>query len=145
METEIPISSTETQSARPDMRTRSSQTSGLRDELSHLKSDLDALMLHASTLSESELSEASARNYFAIRKYGHGIRNSIGSENTVSTVALSLQTVLLPIYCSCEQTIGFHLQSRGKILRRKTIQSRISIFPSLRNRCQLVCAYQDSG
>ena len=38
METEIPISSTETQNVRPDMRTRSSQTSGLRDELSHLSS-----------------------------------------------------------------------------------------------------------
>jgi ElaB/YqjD/DUF883 family membrane-anchored ribosome-binding protein len=65
METEIPISSTENSGARPDLRARSGQTagqaSGLRDELSSLKGDLDALMLHASTLSESELREARDR------------------------------------------------------------------------------------
>ena len=54
METEIPISATDTSGGRPDIRSRSSQASGLRDELSNLKNDLDALMLHASTLSESD-------------------------------------------------------------------------------------------
>jgi len=58
METEIPISATHTPGGRPDIRNRNSQASGLRDELSNLKNDLDALMLHASTLSESELREA---------------------------------------------------------------------------------------
>ena len=58
MENEIPTSSTDTPGVRQDMRSRSNQTAGLRDELSNLKSDLDALMLHASTLSESELREA---------------------------------------------------------------------------------------
>ena len=61
MENEIPTSSTDTPGVRQDMRSRSNQTAGLRDELSNLKSDLDALMLHASTLSESELREARDR------------------------------------------------------------------------------------
>jgi ElaB/YqjD/DUF883 family membrane-anchored ribosome-binding protein len=85
METEIPISSTETQSARPDMRTRSSQTSGLRDELSHLKSDLDALMLHASTLSESELREARDRivaRFSSMRHAAKGIAEQAGRQLT---------------------------------------------------------------
>ena len=85
METEIPISSTETQSVRPDMRTRSSQTSGLRDELSHLKSDLDALMLHASTLSESELREARDRivaRFSSMRHAAKGIAEQAGRQLT---------------------------------------------------------------
>lgn len=61
METEIPSSATDTLGGRPDIRSRSNQVSGLRDELSNLKSDLDALMLHASALSENELRDARDR------------------------------------------------------------------------------------
>ncbi len=61
METEIPISSAESSGGWQDIRGRSSQTPGLRDELSNLKKDLDALMSHASTLSESELRDARDR------------------------------------------------------------------------------------
>lgn len=87
METEIPISSTETAGMRPDIRARSSHTSGqasgLRDELSSLKSDLDALMLHASTLSESELREARDRivaRFSSMRYAARGIAEQAGRQ-----------------------------------------------------------------
>lgn len=87
METEIPISSTETSGARPDLRARSNQTSGhasgLRDELSSLKGDLDALMLHASTLSESELREARDRivaRFSSMRYAAKGIAEQAGRQ-----------------------------------------------------------------
>lgn len=83
METEIPISSAETQSVRPDMRSRGSQASGLRDELSSLKSDLDALLLHASTLSESELREARDRivaRFSSMRYAAKGIAEQAGRQ-----------------------------------------------------------------
>lgn len=83
METEIPISSTESAGVRQDMRARSSQASGLRDELAHLKSDLDALMLHASTLSESELREARDRimaKFSSMRHAAKGIAEQAGRQ-----------------------------------------------------------------
>lgn len=83
METEIPISSTETQSTRPDMRSRSSQATGLRDELAHLKNDLDALLLHAATLSESELREARDRivaRFSSMRYAARGIAEQAGRQ-----------------------------------------------------------------
>lgn len=69
METDIPITSSttgnfgEAAGIRSDHRsgTQSSAATGMREELSHLKSDLDALISHASTLTESELHEARDR------------------------------------------------------------------------------------
>lgn len=58
METDIPISSANGPGTREDTRMRSSDPGGLHEELSRLKSDLDTLMLHASTLSEKELRAA---------------------------------------------------------------------------------------
>jgi ElaB/YqjD/DUF883 family membrane-anchored ribosome-binding protein len=74
MENEIPNRSTDTSGRRPDIR--SCQASGLREELSNLKNDLDALMLHASTLSESELREARDRimtSFSSMRHAAKGI------------------------------------------------------------------------
>lgn len=72
METDTPLTSgtsgtsgnfSEAASIRSDHRsgTHSGTVMGLREELTHLKSDLDALMSHASTLTESELREARDR------------------------------------------------------------------------------------
>ena len=57
------ISSSETAGARHEFRSgaQSSGALGMREELANLKSDLDALMSHASTLTESELREARDR------------------------------------------------------------------------------------
>jgi len=83
METENPISSTDIPGVRQDMRSRNSQTAGLRDELSNLKSDLDALMLHASTLSENELREARDRivaRFSSMRFAAKGIAEQAGRQ-----------------------------------------------------------------
>lgn len=72
METELPITSgtsgtsanfSEAAGIRSDHRssTHGGTATGLREELTHLKNDLDALMSHASTLTESELREARDR------------------------------------------------------------------------------------
>lgn len=105
METEIPISSTDTSGGRPDIRSRSNQASGLRDELSHLKNDLDALMSHASTLSESELREARDRimaRFSSMRHAAKGIAEqasrqlSLGRDVTADYVReRPLQSVLV--------------------------------------------------
>ncbi|CAM8653383.1 ElaB Uncharacterized conserved protein [Oxalobacteraceae bacterium] len=105
METEIPNSSTDTSGRRPDIHSRSSQTSGLREELSNLKNDLDALMLHASTLSESELREARDRimaRFSSMRHAAKGIAEqatqqlSLGRDVTADYVReRPLQSVLV--------------------------------------------------
>lgn len=61
MNTDIPISGTG--SARQDYQgiSQGKDSSRLREELSDLKNDLDALMSHASTLTEIELREARDR------------------------------------------------------------------------------------
>lgn len=63
MNTDIPISGSDTSSARREYQgaSQSKNTLRLREELSDLKSDLDALMSHASTLTENELREARDR------------------------------------------------------------------------------------
>jgi len=67
METDIPITSSmsgETPGLRHETRSTTAQgsaTTGMREELNNLKSDLDALVSHASTLTESELREARDR------------------------------------------------------------------------------------
>lgn len=75
METDIPTGSSgstasgSTTGIRSDFKSTSQSASsapggnmsGLRDDLSNLKSDLDALMSHASTLTEAELREARDR------------------------------------------------------------------------------------
>ena len=83
METETPISSTDTPGVRPEMRSRSGQAASLRDELSSLKSDLDALMLHASTLNENELREARDRilaRFSSMRYAARGIAEQAGRQ-----------------------------------------------------------------
>ena len=63
MNTDIPISGSDTSNARRDYQgtSQSKDTLRLREELSDLKSDLDALMSHATTLTENELREARDR------------------------------------------------------------------------------------
>ncbi len=63
METDIPVSTSETNGKGLEYQTagHGSKVVHLRQELSNLKNDLDALMSHASTLSESELREARDR------------------------------------------------------------------------------------
>ncbi len=105
METEIPISSTESSGGRQDSRGRSSQTHGMRDELSNLKNDLDALMLHASTLSENELREARDRimaKFSSMRHAAKGIAEqasrqlNLGREATADYVReRPLQSILV--------------------------------------------------
>lgn len=72
MDTDIPISSStsgisgnlgEASGVRRDQRSgaQSGSAMGMREELANLKTDLDALMSHASTLTETELREARDR------------------------------------------------------------------------------------
>ncbi len=64
METDIPISGSDTHPLRQEFQTSGGQgqrASRLREELSILKNDLDALLSHASTLNETELREARDR------------------------------------------------------------------------------------
>jgi ElaB/YqjD/DUF883 family membrane-anchored ribosome-binding protein len=63
MRKEIPIGSDEVKAAHHEYAPSGGSMSvlGLREELANLKDDLDALMSHASTLTESELREARDR------------------------------------------------------------------------------------
>ena len=63
MRKEVPVVGEEIKNARLDYLSSNGSTSvlGLRQELANLKEDLDALMSHASTLTESELCEARDR------------------------------------------------------------------------------------
>ena len=54
---------------------RSSSGIGLREELTHLKSDLDALLSHASTLTENELQEARDRLLDRFSSMRHAARS----------------------------------------------------------------------
>jgi len=84
METDIPISSTsgisgnlgEASSTRRDQRSvaQSSGATGMREELANLKTDLDALMSHASTLTETELREARDRMLARFSSMRHAAR-----------------------------------------------------------------------
>ena len=83
----------------PDMPTISSETTGtrieqkgggknsdafhLREELSEMKSDLDALMSHASTLTENELIEARDRimtRFSSMRYAARGLADQAGKQ-----------------------------------------------------------------
>jgi ElaB/YqjD/DUF883 family membrane-anchored ribosome-binding protein len=63
MRKEVPVVGEDIKNARLDYLSSNGSTSvlGLRQELANLKEDLDALMSHASTLTESELCEARDR------------------------------------------------------------------------------------
>ena len=63
MRKEVPVVDEEIKNTRLDYLSSNGSTSvlGLRQELANLKEDLDALMSHASTLTESELCEARDR------------------------------------------------------------------------------------
>lgn len=63
MRKEVPIGSSEAKNTLNDYSSSGGTISalGLREELANLKEDLDALMSHASTLTESELREARDR------------------------------------------------------------------------------------
>ncbi len=93
METDIPISSTsgisgnlgEASGSRRDQRSsvQSSSVLGLREELSNLKTDLDALMSHASTLTETELREARDRilaRFSSMRHAARGVAAQAGRQ-----------------------------------------------------------------
>lgn len=83
METDIPITSSmsgEIPGLRHETRATAVQGSaatGMREELSHLKSDLDALMSHASTLTESELREARDRILARISSMRYAARGMV--------------------------------------------------------------------
>jgi ElaB/YqjD/DUF883 family membrane-anchored ribosome-binding protein len=85
METEIPVSSPETASFRTDQKgaSHAGNASRLRQELSDLKSDLDALMSHASTLTEAELRESRDRimaRFSSMRHAAKGIASQAGKQ-----------------------------------------------------------------
>lgn len=83
--TDISITSTESTVAKGEQRGfgRHVDTSSMREELSNLKSDLDALMSHASTLTESELREARDRimkRFSSMRVTAKGIADQAGKQ-----------------------------------------------------------------
>ena len=83
--TDISITSTESTAAKGEQRGfgRHADTSSMREELSNLKSDLDALMSHASTLTESELREARDRimkRFSSMRVTAKGIADQAGKQ-----------------------------------------------------------------
>lgn len=94
METNIPISSStsgisgnlsEASGARREQRSgiHASSATGMREELANLKNDLDALMSHASTLTETELSEARDRilaRFSSMRYAARGIAAQAGKQ-----------------------------------------------------------------
>ncbi len=94
METDIPISSStsgisgnlgEASGARREQRLgiHASSATGMREELANLKNDLDALMSHASTLTETELSEARDRilaRFSSMRYAARGIAAQAGKQ-----------------------------------------------------------------
>lgn len=96
METNYPSSGSETTGLHKD-RDTSGTTAGstagasnlggkatrMRDDLSNLKSDLDALMSHASTLNENELREARDRilaRFSSMRYAARGIADQAGRQ-----------------------------------------------------------------
>lgn len=88
METDIPMTggaSSESTGLRHEFRSaaQSSNALGLREELTNLKSDLDALMSHASTLTESELREARDRimaRFSSMRHAARGMAEQAGRQ-----------------------------------------------------------------
>lgn len=90
MEPNYPSSASESTGLHKDREPGSASTSNLggkalriRDELSNLKSDLDALMSHASTLTEHELSEARDRiltRFSSMRFAARGIADQAGRQ-----------------------------------------------------------------
>ena len=92
METSYPTSGSETTGLHKDRDTASTTASAgslggkatrMRDELSTLKSDLDALMSHASTLNEVELREARDRilaRFSSMRYAARGIADQAGRQ-----------------------------------------------------------------
>lgn len=83
MRKEVSIGSSESTNVPSDYSSTGGSISalGLREELANLKEDLDALMSHASTLTESELREARDRilNRFSSMK---NVARSFASEAT---------------------------------------------------------------
>ncbi len=62
---------------------QSSTAAGMREELGNLKSDLDALMSHASTLTETELQEARDRilaRFSSMRYAARGMATQAGQQ-----------------------------------------------------------------
>ena len=89
MNTDIPISgsgsTSETSSVRREFQGASygNEAPRLREELSNLKSDLDALMSHASTLTENELIEARDRimtRFSSMRYAARGLADQAGKQ-----------------------------------------------------------------
>lgn len=87
MNTDIPISgsTSETGSVRREFQGASygNEAPRLREELTHLKSDLDALMTHASTLTENELREARDRimtRFSSMRYAAKGLADQAGKQ-----------------------------------------------------------------
>ena len=97
METNYPTSGSETTGLHKDRDTSSGSTASgaagsshlgskatrMRDDLSNLKSDLDALMSHASTLNENELREARDRilaRFSSMRYAARGITDQAGRQ-----------------------------------------------------------------
>ena len=95
METNYPSSGSETTGLHKDRDTSTSSTATssaghlgskatrMRDDLSNLKSDLDALMSHASTLNENELREARDRilaRFSSMRYAARGIADQAGRQ-----------------------------------------------------------------
>ncbi len=90
MNTDIPISgssgsTSETGSVRREYQGASYESDAprLREELSNLKSDLDALMSHASTLTEIELREARDRimaRFSSMRYAARGLADQAGKQ-----------------------------------------------------------------
>ncbi len=92
METNYPSSGSETTGLHKDRDSSASTASAgglggkatrLRDDLSNLKSDLDALLSHASTLNENELREARDRilaRFSSMRYAARGIADQAGRQ-----------------------------------------------------------------
>ena len=92
METNYPSSGSDTTGLHKDRDTSTTAAAAgslggkatrMRDELSNLKSDLDALMSHASTLNENELREARDRilaRFSSMRYAARGIADQAGRQ-----------------------------------------------------------------
>lgn len=81
----MPSMSSETTGNRIEQKIAAKNTDqfNLREELSEMKSDLDALMSHASTLTEQELREARDRimaRFSSIRSTAQGFANQAGKQ-----------------------------------------------------------------
>ncbi|MEO0317842.1 MAG: hypothetical protein RL404_1519 [Pseudomonadota bacterium] len=88
MDPEIQTGSTDTGARRRDYQEQSlssGKAMRIREDLANLKSDLDALMSHASTLSENELHEARDRilaRFSTMRFAARGIAEQAGRQIT---------------------------------------------------------------